>query len=541
MRYVRLFLALFLVAGLIAADLPQTVYPSAQNARAKLVTILTQPTRGTTEQSNATALITTWSLTSINVASFGRFANAKGDNSVAITSGTKALTSTAGLWLASDVGRTIDVAGAGTAGGTLRTTIAAYVSAGSVTLADNASTTVTPSTTSAAGLAIWGDPAGLVLGSTPLKETDGSVSYPQVLDLTAMGNATYKSTRGSTSRTLAARSDDFVNVLDFGADSTGSADSLAAFNAARDALPSTGGTIRVPAGKYLISGEFDCSAKFVRLIGDGWKSISSATVGDSQWLPANNPVYGTALYLTAASGNLIKSESGSLNPRLDLKDIALIGGGSSTSVVRSNGANAPVFWRWDNVFIANGGNGVYLVNAYDGQFSHVSIRGSTYGWNMLTCSQLVFNNLMIESTSNAGLVTNNCDQIAIYGGLIQGNLGMGMNHTSLFHSLIANIWFENSGATDWSLYFTGGGTAQGVTVKNCRFTSSASGGIMVDNYAGCGVTFEQCRSFNGKLQTSASNASAAFINCNFAASTQTNSGTGTWYIKGGVIGSGFGP
>jgi hypothetical protein len=60
----------------------------------------------------------------------------------AITSGTAILTSATGAFVTADTGKAITVAGAGPAGGLLTTTILSYTSATQVTLATNASTTV---------------------------------------------------------------------------------------------------------------------------------------------------------------------------------------------------------------------------------------------------------------------------------------------------------------------------------------------------------------------------------------------------------------
>jgi hypothetical protein len=62
---------------------------------------------------------------------------------VSITSGTAALTAASALFTAADVGRTVAVLGAGAAAATLNTTVSAFTSTTQVTLADNASTTVT--------------------------------------------------------------------------------------------------------------------------------------------------------------------------------------------------------------------------------------------------------------------------------------------------------------------------------------------------------------------------------------------------------------
>jgi hypothetical protein len=62
---------------------------------------------------------------------------------VSITSGTPTLTAASALFSPGDVSRTIRVAGAGAAGGNLDTTVLSYTSSTRVTLAANASTTVT--------------------------------------------------------------------------------------------------------------------------------------------------------------------------------------------------------------------------------------------------------------------------------------------------------------------------------------------------------------------------------------------------------------
>ena len=66
-----------------------------------------------------------------------------GAGAVSITSGAAVLTSANSIFSAADIGRTVRVLGAGAAGAALDTTISAYTSATQVTLAANASTTVT--------------------------------------------------------------------------------------------------------------------------------------------------------------------------------------------------------------------------------------------------------------------------------------------------------------------------------------------------------------------------------------------------------------
>lgn len=123
----------------------------------------------------------------ISVLDFGATGNTISlSGSVSISSGTAALTVSTATFTSADVGKTIYVPGAGTAGATLVTTISAYTSATQVTLAANASTTLSAVTetiiygtddTTAVGYAITAVqgtnttllfPAGIYLISTVL-------------------------------------------------------------------------------------------------------------------------------------------------------------------------------------------------------------------------------------------------------------------------------------------------------------------------------------------------------------------------------------
>lgn len=62
----------------------------------------------------------------------------------------------------------------------------------------------------------------------------------------------------------------YINIVDFGADATGVADSASAIQAAIDAIPSTGGTLYVPTGTYaLASGVIINKAGSVHVLGEG--------------------------------------------------------------------------------------------------------------------------------------------------------------------------------------------------------------------------------------------------------------------------------
>ncbi len=166
----------------------RTALETKQTNRARLRDILcgTAP-RTASAIASADAIIAAWSLTAINTTTFGEgVEETRGGNDVcAITATDKTLTSADNPWTSADVGKIIHVAGAGTAGGTLVSRIASFTSAGEVELEDAAVTTVAPSVTSAAGLAIWFYPLNDVSGSAVLPT--GSETWKRV-DV-ALGNA----------------------------------------------------------------------------------------------------------------------------------------------------------------------------------------------------------------------------------------------------------------------------------------------------------------------------------------------------------------
>jgi hypothetical protein len=67
------------------------------------------------------------------------------------------------------------------------------------------------------------------------------------------GQLYYTATGGTTSRSAQDRAADVANVLDFGADPTGAADSTAAFRAAIASLQYNNGEVYIPAGNYTIT------------------------------------------------------------------------------------------------------------------------------------------------------------------------------------------------------------------------------------------------------------------------------------------------
>ena len=92
----------------------------------------------------------------------------------------------------------------------------------------------------------------------------------------------FKSTGSTTGRNLVTRFADVVNVLDFGADPTGVADSSTAFQNALNLISSreNGGTLLIPSGNYLVNNTITFSDKSLSIVGEGEKiTIITKTAG----------------------------------------------------------------------------------------------------------------------------------------------------------------------------------------------------------------------------------------------------------------------
>jgi len=94
-----------------------------------------------------------------------------------------------------------------------------------------------------------------------------SLGYAQTVNLA--DNSLVTATGSTTPRTLANRFSDVINVLDFGATGNGITDDTTAIQSACDFARTNGRSVKVPAGKYLISSSIFVESSF---LGDGEKS-----------------------------------------------------------------------------------------------------------------------------------------------------------------------------------------------------------------------------------------------------------------------------
>lgn len=154
--------------------MPMTPQPSRANARSRIAALIKGRTSRPTSLTEAIdSLVSSWGLSSFDAATFGFLSSVNTDADCSISATSNVLTSTSAPWSAADVGKTIHVQGAGFSGGTLSAIVAGFVNSGQITLSLAASTAVSASSSSVAGIAAWGFPSPVRVPSSPLTTPDG--------------------------------------------------------------------------------------------------------------------------------------------------------------------------------------------------------------------------------------------------------------------------------------------------------------------------------------------------------------------------------
>lgn len=175
---------LFLLCGVVDAAMIIDDTATPRFGRAQIIDIMTSRKQRSDEiTSFVNTLGVKHSLAVIDPVTFGFLKDAAGDNMIAVGAGGVTVTSADNPWAAGDVGKTIDIAGAGPGNTTLRAAITVFNNAGSVTIDTAASVAVVPTVNSSAGHAIWG---WSTWGQErfPLISNDGATNYFRVMDAT---------------------------------------------------------------------------------------------------------------------------------------------------------------------------------------------------------------------------------------------------------------------------------------------------------------------------------------------------------------------
>jgi len=153
------------------------------------------------------------------------------------------------------------------------------------------------------------------------------ITTAQIAGLSTPGanNSLITATGSTTPRTLANRFADAVNVKDFGAVGDGVTDDTAAIQAAVAAVPSSGGDVYFPAGRYKISTEITIISKVVYLRGDGaGASFIVQTGAAANGINFNNATYmpgGGISGLSIHAGSLYNTGTGSTGSGIKVQKV----------------------------------------------------------------------------------------------------------------------------------------------------------------------------------------------------------------------------
>jgi hypothetical protein len=292
---------------------------------------------------------------------------------------------------------------------------------------------------------------------------------------------------GAVGRTVHQKLQESVSVLDFGADPTGVADSLAAFNAAIASFTdpvhtSRGGTIFVPRGNYSLSGTINIR-KHINLIGDGDGFAPTNNI----WAPVTYLSFpinttGIRVYSNVDSGNGNSGAFSSIkNLTLKCASVGTTGHGIWSSALiyldtvqiegfAQNGVNlvatssvsgnANVF-RFDNVSSgANGQNGFF-------------IQGSDVNAGLL-------NKCQASSNSGVGFFDAGFLGNTYIGCLAEGNLPTFIG-TGAISGTTLTVSAVTSGYLPVGTIITGSGVTSGTTITNWVSATGGTGTYTVSD------------------------------------------------------------
>jgi hypothetical protein len=278
----------------------------------------------------------------------------------------------------------------------------------------------------------------------------------------------------------------WVNVVDYGADVTGVADSLAAINAAVAALQ-PGGIVWFPAGTYNVSGPIVLATYHIQLRGVSMEDCNIRTTSATADIIQINSWYcsvdnlsfdstvtrtggfainiGAAMNYASLSNLEINNQWSCINMRGTLPSIDRV-------ALRTNGSGA-----------ANGA-GVLISENTDKVITKLEVDNpsSPTGWaairvtqtaslRLLNCN-LIHSNICLELGGTVSLtvpsveVVNTFFDTSNYGVVF---LGVG----SVFRTKFTNCWFGSH--VNAGVWFTGTVAASGITFVNCDFYGNARG------------------------------------------------------------------
>lgn len=269
-----------------------------------------------------------------------------------------------------------------------------------------------------------------------------------------------------------------VNVLDYGADPTGVADSTTAIQNAINSFPSGNGAIYIPTGEYKVTSTITIAQNGIRLFGDGNKQSVIAFVPTAP---------DTCIYASRGANVLYNCTIEKLGfaGGTSFKKIALELSDFSTSTFRDIEIR-----NWYN----NGSVGIQTLGRDTSQFQNLRIDAdlpiqiSQNPNYTIDCNEIVFRDMYITANDATGACIKADDGVYFtgltfegYQSWVHGKYGFYYNNTinSTASQKISfnNIWKEQTDdITGYIVYINQTvGTIQGVTFKDCHGDSSCNG------------------------------------------------------------------
>ncbi len=253
---------------------------------------------------------------------------------------------------------------------------------------------------------------------------------------------------GATARTVDSKLKDVVSVKDFGAVGDEVADDTLAIQTAIDAIPSTGGTLYFPGGRYKVTSTLTVANKCVSLEGVGSGQAGSSTSGSFIVFHG----------LGAADGIVFDNTDGHYVSNIAFAaDLSTRPTGGHLVVYQGTSAG----WyhvTWQNVLVVNGFNGTWFKNGF---FYHAY----SCIWKGFNGNQAILGNGVSDANDAQVLTFVNCNIAAETSTTTDLVVLDGFAASTKFHgcSLLfgrIGLWLKNSygSATPPGFtYFSGGG------------------------------------------------------------------------------------
>lgn len=305
------------------------------------------------------------------------------------------------------------------------------------------------------------------------------------------------------------------NILDFGADSTGTNDSTTAIQAAIDYAGTTGGSVYIPTGEYVITDTLDLTNldHAIQIYGDGDQSRIIATVAFN----------GAAIEI----GNVPQGPNVSLMS-VEISSLYFRSDSSTGSGILVNGAARPII---SDVFIygfdTSGYCGLEIVDCYGGNFQNVITQANDIGIKITASQENNFQNVQAFTTKTTGVfitrtLANSGNYNNFYGLWCENNIGQDIVcETS--GNLFSGGWCEGSQTTT-SVVEIKNNAYDSLTINNVFDNFYLTGGVgsipLTDSSNAQGVTFKSCWFARSGTHFIKSSSADNFINNRFSSTAE---------------------